>query len=212
MTRPVLYGVPGSGAMICEAGFALAEIEIDCRDLTWDDVGWGRKPLQSLNPLGQIPTLVLPSGEILTESSAILHWIHSQNPSVGLIRSPDQSYYVKFLRWFMFLNGAVYPTFTYGDKPMRWVDQDQKAAELLRAGTDKHRKMLYEYLEPEATTPFFLGNEVCAIDLYLWMMSYWRPGKDWFKSHCPSIFSIAEKVESMPIVSQVESRNFPSAD
>lgn len=209
MTKPKLYSVPGSGAMVCEAAFALANIEIEHVDLTWDDVGWESKPLQNLNILGQIPVLEFTSGEILTETNAILHWIHSQNPSVGLMLSTENNAYIKFLRWLMFLNAAVYPTFTYGDVPQRWVAHDPKATELLRQGTENHRKTLFKYMENEAGAPYFLGENLCAIDLYLWMMCHWSPGEEWFEKACPNIFAIRANTEKIPEVIAVTNRNFP---
>lgn len=209
MSNPRLYGVPGSGAMICEAAFALANIEIDIVDLTWSDVGWESKSLQHLNMLGQVPVLEFASGEVLTETNAILHWIHSQEPEIGLILSSENVGYVKFLRWLMFLNASVYPTFTYGDVPQRWVDNDPKASELLRQGTENHRKTLFEYMEKDASTPYFMGDKLCAIDLYLWMMCHWSPGEEWFQRACPNIFATRTNIEKISEVITVTARNFP---
>ncbi len=209
MSKPKLYSVPGSGAMICEAAFALAKIEIEHVDLTWNDVGWDSKSLQSLNILGQIPVLEFASGEVLTETNAILHWIHSQKPSIGLIVSSEDEGYIKFLRWLMFLNASVYPTYTYGDVPQRWVANDPNAMELLRQGTENHRKVLFQYMDKEAGAPYFLGEKPCAIDLYLWMMCHWSPGEAWFKKTCSNIFAIRTNVEKIPEVIVVSKRNFP---
>lgn len=209
MTIPKLYSVPGSGAMICEAAFALAKIEIEPVDLTWDDIGWESKSLKKLNILGQVPVLEFTSGEILTETNAILHWIHNQKPTVGLILPAEHNMYIKFLRWLMFLNAAIYPTFAFGDVPQRWVDKDPKAMELLRHGTENHRKRMFEYMEKEAGAPYFMGEMPCAIDLYLWMMCHWSPGEEWFESKCPNIFGIRTNVEKIPEVIAVMKRNFP---
>lgn len=195
--------------MICEAAFKLAEIDIHHADLTWEDVGWNSKPLRDLNILGQIPTLELPDGEIITETNAILHWIQALKPSVGLIQSISDATYVKFLRWLMFLNAAVYPTYTYGDVPTRWVGGNEQASDLLRKGTEDHRETLFTYMEPNAGAPYFLGDAFCAIDLYLWMMCHWRPGKDWFQRVCPKIHAIGLEVETIPEIIHVMNRNFP---
>ena len=54
-----LYGQAGSGSMIVEAAFAIAGVEVECVDVDWADLGWDSQPLAALNPLGQIPTLIL---------------------------------------------------------------------------------------------------------------------------------------------------------
>lgn len=196
--------------MICEAALALAKIEIEHVDLTWGDVGWESQSLQKLNILGQVPVLEFASGEILTETNAILHWIHSQEPTVGLMVSTEDEGYIKFLRWLMFLNASVYPTYTYGDVPQRWVANDPHATELLRKATEDHRKTLFEYMDNEAGAPYFLGKELCAIDLYLWMMCHWSPGEKWFERVCPSVYAIRRNVEKVPEVIGVSNRNFPN--
>ncbi len=37
----------------------------------------------SLNPLGQVPTLVLPDGRVMTESAAIILHLADQAPQAG---------------------------------------------------------------------------------------------------------------------------------
>jgi GST-like protein len=44
-----------------------------------------------------------------------------------------------FYRWAVFIIAAVYPTYTYGDDPKKWV-ADETASKLLRESTDAHRK------------------------------------------------------------------------
>ena len=76
-----LYGSPGSGSAMVE--MALNAAGLDARHVrasTWEP-GPALDELQRVNPLGQIPTLVLPDGQVMTESAAIL--IH-----LGLLAPP----------------------------------------------------------------------------------------------------------------------------
>ena len=56
-----LYGAKGSGAMIVEVRCA-RERAGRVRRSAWDDIGWNTRTLARLNPLGQVPTLVMPDG------------------------------------------------------------------------------------------------------------------------------------------------------
>ena len=119
MTAYKLYGQAGSGSMIVEAAFAIADVPVECVDVAWDDLGWESGPLKDLNPLGQLPTLVLPDGRVMTESAAIVLHLADRCPAAGLAPAADHPEREAFLRWLIFLVAAVYPTFTYGDEPER---------------------------------------------------------------------------------------------
>jgi len=84
-----LYGSRGSGSAAVEA--ALALVGAPCRIV--ETASWDRndafQELLKLNPLGQIPTLVLPDGSALSESAAILIHLGSVHPDSGLLpRAP----------------------------------------------------------------------------------------------------------------------------
>jgi len=194
----VLYGAKGSGSMIVEVAFRKAGIDVACVDLAWDDVGWQSRTLASLNPLGQVPTLVLPDGTVMTETAAMILHLADLRPDSRLVPAPGRSERATFLRWLIFLVSAVYPTFTYGDVPTRWVDGDVEAGKKLRAGTDAHREMLWRYVEQQIAGPWFLGPDWSALDIYLWPMTYWRPGRAWFESNCPKLHAIGVAMHADP--------------
>jgi GST-like protein len=204
-----LYGQAGSGSMIVEAAFALAGVPVECVNVAWGDLGWDSAPLKALNPLGQIPTLILPGDQVMTESAAMILHLADHFPAAGLTPAADHPDRDAFLRWLVFLVAAVYPTFTYGDEPERWVEGDFAASGRLLRGTDRHRESLYRHLETVAGEPWFLGATFCAIDLYLWLMRYWRPGMEWFERECPKLTAIGNRAAALPAVAGVRRRNFP---
>jgi GST-like protein len=202
-----LFGAKGGGSMIVEAAFARAGLPVEFVDLAWDDVGWESRTLAPLNPLGQVPTLLLPDGTVMTESAAIVLLLAEQSPAAGLAPAVGHPQRAAFLRWLLFLVSAVYPTFTYGDVPKRWVAGDEAAAKLLRAATDDHRKLLWRYVESRIDGPWFLGATWSALDLYMWPMTFWRPGRDWFAAECPKLHAIGVAMDTDPICKAVAARN-----
>jgi GST-like protein len=205
--RYKLFCVRGYGSMIVEAAFAHADIEIECVDLTAADAGWDSAVLAKYNPLGQIPTLLMPDGSVLTETSAIILHIADVKPACGLAPPADHPGRVKFLRWLMMLAGPIYSTFTYGDNPGRWLAGDDETGKKLRTQTDETRKLLFREMEKHAGAPWFLGETFSAIDLYLWSMTYWRPRRAWFAQETPALSAIALKADALEVCRAVQRRN-----
>lgn len=201
-----LFAAKGGGSMIVESAFALAKILLEVDYYEWTKLGLEHDDLKVVNPLMQVPTLVCPDGRIMTESAAILMHVDDLKPEVGLIPGADHARRRDFLRFLMLINTAIYPSFTYGDSPAKWLKGDEKAGTVLREATDDHRKTLWRYAESWAGSPWFLGETFSAIDLYLWPMTWWRPGRDWFKAEAPKIHAIGMKVEAMPELAEVKSR------
>jgi GST-like protein len=201
-----LLGQKGYGSVIAEAAFALAGIGIAIEDLDYETPGPDRDRLLALNPLGQVPTLILPDGAVMTESAAIVLHVADLAPEAGLVPALDDPDRPRFLRWLVFLVSAVYPTFTYGDLPERWVPAD--AAPLLKESTNRHRESLWRQVEAELDpSPWLLGERFSALDLYVCAMSRWRPRRDWFAAACPKLHRVALAVDALPALRGVWARN-----
>ena len=207
MKKPLLLGCQGCGNAIVESAFALAGIDFDYEEVDYSDDSPTRPRLLQFNPLGQVPTLVLPDGTVMTESLAMIHWANDAAPQAALIPPPGHAARATFYRWAVFLIAAVYPTFTYGDDPKKWVANEEGAKEL-RASTDAHRQAMWKQLEGIAGDPWFLGSTRSALDLYIASMTRWRPGRKWFVANTPKIVAIAERASSLPAVAPVIRKSF----
>ncbi|MBI1213113.1 MAG: glutathione S-transferase [Alphaproteobacteria bacterium] len=208
MPKPyTLYAAKGGGSMIVELAFAETKLPLKIVDIPWEDTGWSSRRLKRLNPLGQVPTLILPNGDAMSESAGIMLYLAERAPTAKLAPAPTDRDRARFLRWLVFLVAAVYPTFTYGDDPKRWLSGDEQAAKKLRAVTDDHRKMLWKFVEKQIKGPWFLGRKRSALDFYVWTMSHWRPGKDWMSKECPTLHAIAGRVRELESTKKVAKRN-----
>ena len=204
-----LFAVKGWGSVIAEAAFAFAEVPYRLELVTLDTPGPAQDRLQALNPLRQLPTVILPDGRVLTESAAIiLHLADGAPASAGLAPAAGAAERPVFLRWLIFLVAAIYPTFTYGDQPQRYVD-GQRAQKALRASTLTLRQILWLQVEAAAEAPYFLGTERSAIDIYIWAMTHWRPGAAWFAENCPKLTAIAAALDGMDQLAQIRAQNWP---
>jgi GST-like protein len=204
-----LYCASGGGSMIVEVAFGFTDLPVEIVDVPWEETGWNSKTLKALNPLGQVPTLLMPDGAVMTESAAMILHLADVVPDFALVPPPSHAQRAQFLRWLVFLVSAVYPTFTYGDVTERWVGASAKegAGKALREGTDDHRKTLWRFVETQVSGPWFLGDTFSALDVYMWPMTYWRPGLDWFKAECPKLHNIALAMNAHPVCKKVAARN-----
>jgi GST-like protein len=211
MSNITLYGRRGWGSAIVEA-----QLEWLGLDYTYEAVGdllrsaEARSSLAPINPLAQVPTLVLPNGQILTESAAITLHLADRTGRDDLVPSPSSLERPDFLRWLIFLVANVYPTYTYADEPDRFVP-DAAARDSFRATVDAYAQRLYGILEATARAPWFLGDRFSALDIYVAVMTRWRPGRQWFAENALLLHAIATRADAIAQLQAVWSRNFPEA-
>jgi GST-like protein len=205
--RYTLHGQPGWGSAIVEAQLEALGVPFDfveAGDVFADAAA--RERLARVNPLAQLPTLVRPDGRVLTESAAItLHLAETtgRDDFVPPRGSPERD---DFLRWLVFLVANVYPTFTYADDPRRFV-ADEAAATAFRGAVDAYAKRLWGMVEQAAGAPWFLGDRFSALDLYITVMTRWRPKRAWFAEQAPRLHAIAERGDADPRLAAVWARN-----
>src|SRR5690348_1637278 len=93
-----LYGRPGTGSVTIEA---ILERSPD---------GQVPEKLARLNPLGQVPVLCLPSGEVMTESAAMALYLGDKHPEADLAPPPGSPGRAAYLRWLVYLATNTYMT------------------------------------------------------------------------------------------------------
>ncbi|HEX7198123.1 MAG TPA: glutathione S-transferase family protein, partial [Dongiaceae bacterium] len=170
-----LYGRAGWGSTIVEAQLSWYGLPF-----AFEPVGDlfkepdARLKLEKVNPLAQVPTLVMPDGSVMSESAAITILLAHLTGRDSLVPPPGAPERARFLRWLVFIVANIYPTFTYADDPARFVSVNA-ARDPFRAATDAYAQRLWHQIEGEAGSPWFLGERFSALDIYLGVMTRWRP-------------------------------------
>lgn len=165
--------------------------------------------LQAVNPLAQVPTLILPDGQIMSESAAITLLLADIAGSDALVPKPGAPERAAFLRWLVFIVANIYPTFTYADDPARFVSVSA-ARDPFRAATDAYAQRLWKQVDSQARGPWFLGERFSALDIYVSVMTRWRPKRGWFETETPKLFAIARRADARPELVEVWKRNWPT--
>lgn len=211
--KPVLYGAPGCGSAVVEAALILAGEDYDYVEAEPWTPSAGVEALKAVNPLVQIPTLVLPDGTVMTESVAILLWLMDRRPG-RLGPGPDDPLRATFLRWLVYLPAAIYPMYTVGDFCDRWVEGETAQAQLKQATIDRTLfcwSVMETALQPPAGGWLLGTPDATVLDLYISMMTRWRPRRDAIRAVAPGIVGVAERVDHLPGLQELWRRHFPDS-
>ena len=189
------------------AWYGLAFETIDAGDLFASPEA--RERLGALNPVAQVPTLILPDGTVMTESAAITLHLADATGRADLVPAPGEAVRPPFLRWLIFLVANIYPTFTFADEPARFVPLAE-AHEAYRSTVDAHAQRLWRMVDDVAREPWFLGARFSALDIYICAMTRWRPQRPWFAANAPKLSAIALAADRLPELAALWRRNFPA--
>ena len=203
-----LFGRKGWGSALTELqlGWYGLPYRLEEVDDLFESVG-ARQRLAQVNPVAQLPTLVLPDGTVMTESAAITLHLADVTGSGELVPPPGDPTRPRFLRWLVFLVANIYPTFTFADDPARFVTGEAAQA-AFRESVDAYAQRLWGMMEDETAGPWFLGERFSALDIYIAVMTRWRPRRPWFAEHRPRLSGIALATEVQPKLAAVWARNF----
>lgn len=195
-----LYGVPGWGSAITEVMLTMAEIPYRFENVAgFDQPGHVHDRLAAINPLCQVPTLLLEDDGVMTETAAIALMILDRCPE--LAPAPDSPQRQPFQRLLIWLVANVYPTFTYADYPQRFAPD---AAVQLQQRCLDYRKQLYRWLDGQLiAAPYALGDTVTLLDAYIVVMRSWGPRAAWFAEQTPVITAVADRVARLPSLQKV---------
>ena len=205
-----LFARPGWGSAIVELQLAWYGLPTTIENVENPFTSQAaRARLAPLNPITQLPPLLLPDGQVMTESAAITLHLADLAPNRPLVPPVGDPTRPLFLRWLVFTVANIYPTFTYADDPARFVANPAAQPEF-KASVDAYGKRLWTMVEDAAQTPWFTGQTLTAMDLYIAVMTNWRPNRPWFAANCPKLTAIALAAEALPELRATWQRNTQS--
>ena len=205
-----VYGAAGSGSVPVEAALTLIGAPFKVIEaVTWEGDA-ERDKVAPVNPMRQIPALVTPDGETITESAAILIWLAEQHPEAALAPEPCDPARAQFLRWMTFVPAAIYSMFWVRDVPSRLAGADASAQKTVRIRTAERIAECWARMESQITPGrFLLGAELTVLDLYVATASRWTPHRERFHQVAPRMGEVMRRVDALPELTAFWAERFP---
>jgi GST-like protein len=205
-----LFGSAGSGSAAVEMALARCGVPYRVvRASTWESDS-AQAELQSVNPLGQIPALLLGDGRVLTESAAILIHLGLEFPASGLLPA-DPGERAQAIRGLVFIAANCYAAIGVIDYPERWSSVDEAAVhEAVRAGARARLHRYWElFADQFAGEPFLGGAEPGALDLLAAVVSRWSGARAHLRATRPALAATLERIEAEQALAPVFKRHWP---
>ena len=210
-TRYVLYTGQRSGAASIEVLMGALGLDVELRQAApWTDpVGPCYEELKTVNPLAQLPTLVTPGGEILTESVAVLWTLLERHPSDWIPPASTRER-AACLRWMQFAASTIYTAVGIADYPERWTTAtDDAARAAVRDGAVARMKLGWDIVAAaHQGSRFFLGDRPFVCDLYFANLSKWWKMREHLRARRPGFCDAMERVDALPEVAPVWKRHW----
>ena len=198
-----LYNRPGSGGFVVEAALALAEAPFELVELDSKAGTPLPESFRATNPWGQLPTLILPDGSVMTETSAILIHFALAFPEKGLAPAPGTPAHAAFLRWTVFANINLYEAVLRRGYPFRFTD-DPEGEDAVRTAAIRRMGEALALIDAHVAGPFLLGGEMTVADVYLAMFLVWYRGD----AELPRLARIRDAVRRHPVVGPIWRRHY----
>ncbi len=214
MDKPfTVYGAAGSGSVPVEAALTLLGLPFAVIEApAWERDQDVQAKIGRVNPMRQIPALVLPGGEIMTESAAILTWLADSHPGSGLSPAADDARRPAFLRWMSFVSASIYSHYWLRDDPSRLAATPEAQDYLLRQST-KRIADCWAMMDAQVSPGrYILGDTLTVLDLYVTVVSRFRPRRQVFHARAPKMAEVVRRVDDDPRLTAFWAMRYPFDD
>jgi len=207
-----IYGAVGSGSIAVEAELTLLSVPYTLIEgATWAHES-ARERVAPVNAMRQVPTLIFPDGEIMTESAAILIDLADRHPAAGLAPTLGDPRRRQFLRWMVYVSSAIYS--------LHWIKPDVTRIGAPADSRDAvveavHERIAFCWAHMDAQISpgrYLLGNELTVLDLYVTVVSRFGPWRKRFYAAAPQMTPVVKRVDAEPRLAEFWARRYPFDD
>ena len=202
-----LYGIDESGSCMIE--IALQRCAVPWRRIdaaSWAE-GAGSDELARINPLKQVPTLLTPDGQVLTESAAILIHLGLEFPASELLAGNR----AQIIRGLVYIAANCYSAIGIIDYPQRWLGNVNETVQAqLVTGTRRYLHQAWVVFADQFAGQLFAANDTPnALGLMAAAVSRWDESREALNGLAPGFAQSLAQVDADPVVAPVFARHWP---
>jgi glutathione S-transferase len=176
--------------VLCELGMAVSLDKVDMAAKTTSD---GRD-FRTVNPKGQVPTLELDDGTILTEGVAIVQYLADQKPEAGLLPPAGSIGRTRVQEALNFISSEHHKAFSPLFNPTTTPEGREAATANVRS------KLSILEVQLSDGRAWLAGETFSPADTYGFVVTRWAPMLGITLDPWPSIARWMEKVSARPSV------------
>jgi glutathione S-transferase len=148
-----------------------------------------------VNPKGQVPTLQLDDGDILTEGPAIVQYIADRAPDSKLMPPAGSTERYHVLEWLNFVTSELHKSFTPLFKP--------NTPDAYKAISKENLAGRFNYVDQRlAGRDYLMGSQFTVADAYLFTVLRWSTIQHIDLSRWPNITAFMGRVAARPKVKE----------
>ena len=204
-----LFGTRGSGSAAAEMGLRACAVPWRfVRAARWEKDSAFDELLQ-LNPLGQVPTLLLPRKQVLTQSAAILMHLGLEHPASRLLPATAAKR-AQVLHGLVFIAANCYAAISVADYPERWCEGAGEALrKRVRAAARGQLHAAWDlFADQFGARPFLTGTVPGALDMLAVVVSRWSGARAHLATSRPQFLQLLHRIEGHPRVHGVMVEHF----
>jgi glutathione S-transferase len=175
----------------------------------WEKIDVKNKTVASgdyfkINSKGQVPTLQLDNGSVLTEGSAIVQYIADQVPDKKLIPKFGTMERYHAMEWLNYVATEVHKGFGPLWGASRIFPENEASKKQMTGYTkgllDGKMTWLNAQLKPNS---YLMGEQFTVVDAYLYTCLRWSKSTEYDLTKFSAIMGLMEKIQNRPAVQKV---------
>lgn len=207
-----VYGRMDTGSFVVEAVLAELGLRFERILVPRDRPISEQADFLAVNPRGQVPAVITPQGETLTESAAIIFTLAERHPEGDLLPPTGSPERARLLRWLFFAAANLYESdlrYYYAD---RFSSEGRAAAKGVReaaaAAFDGSLILVENEIARENLSgPYFFGERFSVIDPYLSMLMTWHWEPEKIRPRIPLLARLMEATLSRPAIAPLHAEH-----
>ncbi|KEJ90367.1 glutathione S-transferase family protein [Sulfitobacter donghicola] len=196
-----------NGTISIAPAIALLEagIEHDLTRIDFASAGQSQPEYLAINPKGRVPALVLKTGEVLTETGALLDYIAAKSTTAKLVpQAPETAAHMRSVMYY--LASTMHVAHAHKMRGSRWADNEASFADMT-AKVPETMAACAAYVESECLKgDYVCGAEFSIADAYLFIVCSWLSGDGVNLDDFPIITAFMNRMEERASVKTMRAK------